>query len=149
LKKHRFKLNQFGARFSRIPNDSVLDAAQFDWAGQIAFHWEAIRDEAMAVYAHANAIPPLRRISADHRRIAPDDTWRSFFLIGYGNEVPANIARAPRTAELVRRIPQLNSAFFSILAPGAHIKRHRGVSKSFFTAHHPALPGRTALTRSG
>lgn len=135
LKKHRFKLNAFGARFSRIPNDPVLDAAQFDWAGEIAAQWEAIRDEAMAVYTHAEAIPPLSRISADHRRIAPDDSWRSFFLIGYGNDVPANIARAPRTARLVRRIPQLNSAFFSILAPGAHIKRHRGVSKSFFTAH--------------
>ncbi|WP_340587675.1 aspartyl/asparaginyl beta-hydroxylase domain-containing protein [Erythrobacter alti] len=135
LKKHRFKLNAFGARFSLIPNDPVLDAAQFGWTAPIAEKWGEIRDEAKAIYAHAEAIPPLRRISPDHRRIATDDGWRSFFLIGYGNEVPDNVARAPRTMELVQRIPQLNSAFFSILAPGAHIARHRGVSKSFFTAH--------------
>ncbi|MDE1466698.1 aspartyl/asparaginyl beta-hydroxylase domain-containing protein [Aurantiacibacter sp. D1-12] len=135
LKKYRFKLNDLAARFSLIPNDPVLDPSQFDWARELAVHWEAIRDEALAIYEHRDAIPPLRKISADHRRIATDDGWRSFFLIGYGNAVEENIARAPRTTELVRRIPQLNSAFFSILAPGAHIIRHRGVSKSFFTAH--------------
>jgi beta-hydroxylase len=135
LKKYRFKINDMGARYSLIPNDPVLDADQFAWTSRLAEHWRAIRDEALAVYAHRDAIPPLRRISPDHRRIAGDDRWRSFFLIGYGNEVPQNIARAPRTAQLVRQIPRLNSAFFSILAPGAHIVRHRGVSKSFFTAH--------------
>lgn len=135
LKRYRFKLNDVGARYSLIPNDPVLDADLFPWTAQIARHWAEIRDEALAIYSHLDAIPPLRRISPDHRRIAEDDRWRSFFLVGYGNDVPQNIALAPRTAALVRQIPNLNSAFFSILAPGAHIVRHRGVSKSFFTAH--------------
>ncbi len=135
LKKYRFKLNDLAARCSKIPNDPVLDANQFIWTSSIAENWRLIRDEAMAIYQHVDAIPPLRRISPDHRRIASDDRWRSFFLVGYGNEIPQNQARAPRTTQLVRTIPGLNSAFFSILAPGAHIVRHRGVSKSFFTAH--------------
>lgn len=135
IKRNRFKLNDFGARFSLIPNDPVLEPAQFDWTRSIASHWEDIRDEALAVYRHIDAVPPLRRISADHRRIMADDSWRSFFLIGYGNKFADNIARAPRTAELVQQIPNLNSAFFSILGPGSHIARHRGVTKSFFTAH--------------
>lgn len=135
LKRYRFKLNDVAARYSLIPNEPVLDASLFDWTAEIAQHWEDIRDEALAIYQHVDAIPPLRRISPDHRRIAQDDRWRSFFLIGYGNEAPQNLARAPRTARMIRSIPNLNSAFFSILAPGAHIARHRGVSKSFFTAH--------------
>lgn len=135
LKKYRFKINEVGARYSLIPNDPVLDADLFPWAAHIAENWIEIRGEAMAIYAHVNANPPLRRISPDHRRIAEDDRWRSFFLIGYGNEAPQNLARAPSTARLIRQIPNLNSAFFSILAPGAHIARHRGVTKSFFTAH--------------
>lgn len=135
LKKQRFRLNDLAARYSLIPNDPVLNASQFEWARDIAAHWREIRDEALAVYRNVDAIPPLRKISPDHRRIAADDNWRCFFLIGYDNDVPENIARAPRTAALVRRIPQLNSAFFSILAPGTHIVRHRGVSKGFFTAH--------------
>lgn len=135
LKGRRHRLNAWGAKYSRIPDDPVLDPAQFDWAAEIAEHWEDIREEALAVYRNLETIPPLRRISPDHRRIATDDAWRSFFLIGYGNKVPENIARAPRTYALIQRIPQLNSAFFSILAPGAHIVRHRGVTKGFFTAH--------------
>lgn len=135
LKARRHALNAWGAKYSKIPNDAVLDPAMFDWTGQIAAHWTEIRDEALAIYNNLEAIPPLRRISPDHRRIAQDDAWRSFFLIGYGHEVPANIARAPRTHALVKQIPGLNSAFFSILAPGAQIVRHRGVTKGFFTAH--------------
>lgn len=135
VQENRHKLNDFAAKYSKIPNDPVLDPGQFEWAGEIAAHWEEIRDEAKAVYAHIDAVPPLREISADHRGIIEDDSWRSFFLIGYKNEIAENIARAPRTAELVRKIPALNSAFFSILAPGARITRHRGPAKAYFTAH--------------
>ena len=42
---------------------------------------------------------------------------------------------APATAELVRQIPDLNSAFFSILEPGAVIPRHRGVTHGLVTCH--------------
>lgn len=80
-------------------------------------------------------MPPLRDISPDHARIAGDGNWRSFFLIGYGYEVAENCARAPVTAELVHRIPDLNSAFFSILEPGATIPRHRGVTRGLVTCH--------------
>lgn len=135
LQRNRHRLNDFAAKSSLIPNTPVLDAAQFDWAGKVAEHWEEIQAEAQAIYQHLDAIPPLREISPDHRGIVADNAWRSFFLVGYGNEMEANIARAPRTAELVKSIPGLNSAFFSILAPGAHISRHRGVAKAFFTAH--------------
>ena len=135
LKKRRHALNAWGARYSLIPDDPVLDPALFDWTASVAANWTAIRDEALMIYRQVDAIPPLRRISPDHRRIATDDSWRSFFLRGYGNDVAENIARASCTWQAVKDIPQLNSAFFSILAPGAHIVRHRGVSKSFFTAH--------------
>ena len=33
------------------------------------------------------------------------------------------------------RFPGLNSAFFSILAPGTHIPEHRGVTKGLITCH--------------
>lgn len=148
LKRRRHDLNRFAARFSKIPNDPVLDPAQFDWIAQIEPHWQDIRAEALRIYRHVDAIPPLREISPDHRRIAPDDSWRSFFLIGYGNEAAENTRRAPITTTLVKQIPGLNSAFFSILAPGAHIVRHRGVSKSIFTAHLGlAVPKQRELCR--
>lgn len=135
FKKQRHRANHVIARSSLISNDPVLDPAQFEWTARIAAQWEVIRDEAMAIVAHREAIPPLREISPDHRRIVEDNSWRSFFLIGYGHRQEENIARAPRTSALVETIPGLNSAFFSILDPGSVIVPHRGVSKAFITAH--------------
>lgn len=135
LKRQRHRVNDSIAKSSLISNDPVLDAAQFDWTSELADHWEVIRDEALAIYRHRDAVPPLREISPDHAGIMKDNSWRSFFLVGYGHRIKENIIRAPRTAELVSRIPGLNSAFFSILAPGSAITPHRGVTKAFITAH--------------
>ncbi len=134
-KKQRHKMNSVIANSSLISNDPVLDPEQFDWSGLLSSNSEVIREEAQAIFRHRDAVPPLREVSPDHRRIMRDNSWRSFFLVGYGNRIEENIARAPRTAELLSHIPGLNSAFFSILAPGAVIVPHRGVTKAFITAH--------------
>ncbi|QUL39355.1 aspartyl/asparaginyl beta-hydroxylase domain-containing protein [Erythrobacter sp. JK5] len=128
-------MNDLIARSSLISNAPLLQPSDFDWTAPLAREWEAIRDEALAILEHRHAIPPLRDISPDHRRIMKDESWRSFFLVGYGHRQAENIARAPRTAALIENIPGLNSAFFSILAPGSVIVPHRGVTKAFITAH--------------
>ena len=143
-KKQRHTVNNLIAKSSLISNDPVLDPAEFDWTAMLEKHWEEIRAEALAIYQHRDAIPPLREISPDHRRIMKTNSWRSFFLIGYGHRQEENIARAPRTAELVSQIPGLNSAFFSILAPGSVIVPHRGVTKAFITSHLGLVVPRTA-----
>ncbi|MEO0461824.1 MAG: aspartyl/asparaginyl beta-hydroxylase domain-containing protein [Pseudomonadota bacterium] len=134
-KRQRHRINDWIARSSLIPNEPILDASQFFWTQKLSQNWAVIRDEALAIYRNRDAIPPLRDISPDHRRLVQDHSWRSFFLIGYGHHQTENMARAPRTSELVGAIPGLNSAFFSILAPGTVIVPHRGVTKAFYTGH--------------
>jgi beta-hydroxylase len=123
------------ASSSEVANDPVLDVRDFPWTAVLRDNWRAIRDEAMAVALQRNAAPSLATISPDHRAIAEVDMWRSFFLWGYGYPVEENIARCPATARLVEQVPGLNSAFFSILAPGTHIPDHRGVTKALITCH--------------
>ncbi len=134
-KKLRNSVNRLSSRQSTIPTDPVLSPAIFGWTGELAAHWQDIADEARQILLHRSEIPPLNEISPDHARIAGDGKWRSFFLVGYGYEVAENCARAPKTAALVKSIPGLNSAFFSILDPGAHIPRHRGVTRGIVTCH--------------
>jgi beta-hydroxylase len=134
-KKLRHGISKLIARSSRVPNDPVLDPALFPWIAALERRWPEIREELDSLLAHRAGIPPLADISPDHRRIAPPEKWRSFFLYGYGYRLDENIGRCPRTAAAVRDIPGLNSAFFSILEPGAHIPRHRGVTKAILTAH--------------
>jgi aspartyl/asparaginyl beta-hydroxylase (cupin superfamily) len=120
---------------SLVPNDPVLDVRAFPWTQMLRDHWEEIRDEARAVAMRGEAAPSLATISPDHRSIAEVNKWRSFFLWGYGYRIDDNADRCPRTTALVERIPGLNSAFFSILAPGTHIPDHRGVTKGLITCH--------------
>ena len=123
------------ASSSLVPNDPVLDTREFAWTAMLRDNWEAIRDEAVAVALQRDASPSLATISPDHRAIAEINKWRSFFLWGYGFPIDENLARCPRTKAVVEAIPGLNSAFFSILAPGTHIPDHRGVTKGLITCH--------------
>jgi len=123
------------ASSSEVANDPVLDVRDFPWTEVLRDNWQAIRDEAVAVALRRNAAPSLATISPDHRAIAEVDMWRSFFLWGYGYPIEDNLARCPTTARLVEQVPGLNSAFFSILAPGTHIPNHRGVTKALITCH--------------
>lgn len=117
---------------SLVSNAPVLDIRDFAWTELLRDNWEAIRDEALAC---TDASPSLASISPDHRAIAPVDQWRSFFLWGYGYSIEENLDRCPVTRAVVAQIPELNSAFFSILAPGTHIPAHRGVTKGLLTCH--------------
>jgi beta-hydroxylase len=134
-KKIRHKVSAVVARSSLVGDQPTYDPDQFGWIADLEANSGEIRRELEAILAHREAIPPLASISPDHRKIAPPGKWKSFFLHGYGYKVEENCARCPVTTRLIERIPGLNSAFFSILEPGAHIPRHRGVTKAILTAH--------------
>lgn len=134
-KRLRRKADALIERSSRVSNAPVLDARDFAWTQILRDNWQTILAEARMVLAHPEAVPLLDEVSPDHKRIAPPGKWRSFFLRGYGCDIDDNMARCPKTTALVRKIPGLNSAFFSILAPGAHIPPHRGVTKGLITCH--------------
>ena len=134
-RKFRRPFDALIERSSIVANDPVLDSRSFAWTALLRENWRTIRDEALDVLAEPETIPLLDAISPDHERIAPPGKWRSYFLHGYGCAVTENLECCPKTADIVARIPNLNSAFFSILAPGAHIPPHRGVTKGLLTCH--------------
>jgi beta-hydroxylase len=120
---------------SLVSNGPVLDVRDFAWTKLLRDNWEVIRDEAIDVALQGEASPSLATISPDHRAIAPMNMWRSYFLWGYSFPIEDNLAQCPKTGKVVAQIPGLNSAFFSILAPGTHIPEHRGVTKGLITCH--------------
>jgi beta-hydroxylase len=150
-KKARPPLDQLISRSSLISNDSIIEQDAFPWTAMLRENWRAIRAEAEALLPHMGGVPPLRLVSPDHARIAQNELWKSFFLYGYGYKVDGNCARCPRTAALVETIPELNSAFFSILLPGTHIALHRGPTKGLVTCHLGLMvpPGDSCRMRLG
>ncbi|MGZ6705352.1 MAG: aspartyl/asparaginyl beta-hydroxylase domain-containing protein [Solirubrobacteraceae bacterium] len=113
-------------RRSPVGDTPFYDAAQFPWAAELEAHWREIRAELDAVLADRGAIPAFQDISVDQVDLSSDDRWKTYFLFGYGFEVAEHTAACPCTAELVRAIPGMKTAMFSILAPGKHIPHHRG-----------------------
>lgn len=129
------RINNVIARSSKLGTPLFFDTKDFPWIAELEANWETIRDEAYAVLGDLSAIPPLAEISPDHRRIAPAGKWRSFFLYGYGYSIPENCAACPKTAELVGKVPGLNTALFSILVPRTHIPAHTGVTRAILVSH--------------
>jgi len=128
-------INRLAERSSLVPDAPLLDEGLLPWTDGLRQRWQTIRDELLALLARRSAVPPLRKVSPDHARIAADERWKSLFLVGYGYRIAGNCALAPQTARLVGAIPHLNSAFFSLLEPGCRIPRHTGVTKGLLTWH--------------
>jgi beta-hydroxylase len=134
-KRLRWPVNRFLARQSLIGTQPFFTPSQVPGLDLLRENWHVIRDEALAVMADREAVPPLGKVSPDHRRIASNSSWKSFFFTGYGYQAMQNRARCPRTAALVDHVPNLVVAFYSIFEPGTYVPPHRGVTKGLLNVH--------------
>jgi len=129
------KFDRFMAEQSLIPNDPVLDSALFPWTKTLEDNWRDIRSELKGVLQYRDEIPRFQDLSPDQYKISPDDMWKTFALFGFGYRSELNCELCPKTAAILETIPNLKTAFFSILAPGKHVPRHKGVTKGFVRCH--------------
>ncbi|HTK73307.1 MAG TPA: aspartyl/asparaginyl beta-hydroxylase domain-containing protein [Croceibacterium sp.] len=131
----RDPINGWLSKQSLIGDDPLVDPSELPGLVELGRHWRTIRDELLPLLAERQKIPAFRDISPDHRRIATDSKWKSFFLEGYGFRAEENCARCPRTMALLKKVPGLVVAFFSIMEPGTQVPPHRGVTKAWYNCH--------------
>ena len=127
-------LADFLARQSLVGDAPVLDSKQFPFLKPLIDNWQDIRKEVEAIL-HREAVPTFQDVSPDQMRIAKGTSWRTFILFGFGTRLEKNCRQAPLTTQLLERVPNLQTAWFSILGPGSHIPAHRGVSKGILSSH--------------
>lgn len=125
----------FQARMSLVPNDPYLDKRLFPFLEPFEADWLRIHAELVDVLKHSDDIPGFEEISPDQYKIAQDRKWKTFILYGFGDRLEKNCASAPHTADLLSKVPNIQTAWFSILAPGYHIPAHTGVTKGIIRAH--------------
>jgi beta-hydroxylase len=128
-------LNRAIGRQSALPLQPFYDPAEFRWVGPLEANWERIRAELEAVLAHRNALPNFQDISTDQYQLTDDDRWKTYFFYGYGFRSDANCARCPETTRLIEAVPGMQTAMFSILAPGKRIPAHDGPYKGVLRYH--------------
>jgi len=128
-------VNRAIARQSPLPDQPFYDPADFPWVRELERNWKAVRTELDAVLAHRDALPNFQDISTDQYNLTDDDRWKTYFFWGYGFRSDANCARCPETTRLVEAIPGMQTAMFSILAPGKRIPPHDGPYKGVLRYH--------------
>jgi beta-hydroxylase len=129
------RLADFLARQSLVGDAPVLDHRNFPFLQPFVDNWQAILAEVEAILKHRDAVPAFQEVSPDQMRIAKGANWKTFILYGFGNRSEKNCRQAPITTRLLEAVPNIETAWFSILGPGYHIPAHRGVTKGILRAH--------------
>ncbi|MEK7256606.1 MAG: aspartyl/asparaginyl beta-hydroxylase domain-containing protein [Bacteroidota bacterium] len=100
-------------------------------------NWHAIREELEEVLKNESNVPKFHEVDGIQRFISARDKvpWRTFVIKGYGKWVESNAAKVPHTTALLKEMPQITSAMFSILDGGKHIPQHFGFFKGVLRYH--------------
>jgi len=100
-------------------------------------NWETIRAELLEVLKDEEAIPKFHEVDKIQRFINDGDKspWRVFMFKAYDNWQDSNCAKAPKTTALLKKVPGITTAMFSILGPYKHIPPHNGFYKGVYRYH--------------
>jgi beta-hydroxylase len=128
-------IERFIGKRSLVGDATFFELERFPWVAHIEDNWEVIRDELQHMLEDRDALPNFQDISKDQIEITDDDRWKTYFLYGYGFEAKLGVETCPRTAALMREIPGMKTAMFSILSPRKHILDHRGPYKGVLRYH--------------
>jgi aspartyl/asparaginyl beta-hydroxylase (cupin superfamily) len=104
-----------------------IDPHPFEFVAALESHWREIRAECTAL--------PEDSFDPWVQREMYGEGWSVYGLIAFGQPIDAALATCPRTAAAIAAIPNLTTAGFSRLAPGAHIQPHVGWVTTVYRAH--------------
>ena len=132
-------IGRFQANHSKVGTSPFLDAAEFPWVAGFEADWQEIHRELLAVLEHPEEIPAFHQLSPDQQRISKGENWKTFAFYVFGIKLQENCARCPATVAAIERLPGLQNAWFSILAPRYHIPPHKGPTRAVVRVHLPLI----------
>ena len=152
LGRRQIYTNQcFGLHYPFLPADEYFDRDHFPWLAELEAQTDVIRRELVELLGSADpglspyvTMPPgtPRNVWTDLNNSA---AWSALHLWRDGERIKGACARAPRTAEIVERLPlagipgRTPTVFFSILQAGKHIPPHTGVTNTRAIIHLPLI----------
>ncbi len=113
---------------------AVRDPSSYPWHPFLVANYELIRAELDDILVDVDQFSTIKTI-LDDRPLSPTQQWRQFTFYFWGEEIPYAMQRCPETARILRNIPNIHSATFSVLYPGTRIAPHSGEFKGLFRSH--------------
>jgi len=98
-------------------------------------NWRIIKKELTNLLKNKDEIPLFQQVDAGQERITSDKKWKTFFLKVYGNYVEDNCQKCPETTKILKQVPNVYTAMFSILEGNKHIPKHFGPFKGVLRYH--------------
>jgi beta-hydroxylase len=117
-------VNVFLYAFSAIPNKPYAGPEHFPELDALRENAAAIREEGLALMAHARMKAPDQKDDAGFNSFAKSG-WKRFYLKWYGDAHPSAVRLCPRTTQLLRDIPNVSAAMFATLPPGGVLNPHK------------------------
>ena len=136
--------------FPELPNIQFYNRNDFDWVADLDAATPVIRGELETLIAASTSFDPYMQINVDaprtdHLDMFDNPDWSAFFLWKDGKPIPENIAKCPKTAKTVEKLPLASipgsspSVLFSLLKPGAKIPPHTGLINTRLICHLPLI----------
>jgi beta-hydroxylase len=119
---------------SPTARNTFFDPRDFPWIADIEANWRVIRRELDDVIRKMGEVRPFYEISASQSYISGRE-WKTYFFRSYWSWAEQNCARCPETTRLLKTIPGLQTAFFSIFDGATHLPEHRGNFKGVLRYH--------------
>ena len=110
------------------------DLREYPELAVLARNYQTIREECESLIQSSLRIPGMEELTSYTSGGIHQIAWKSF-MFKSGTFIDENCALAPKTAALLRGIPGVYTAFFSVLEPKQHIKAHWGYWKGFVRYH--------------
>ena len=125
----------FIAKQSLVENRPIIHNKNFTFVKLLEENWNSIYDELIEILRYRDLVPSFHEISKEQYKISKGNKWKTFAFFSFGHKFKYNCAYAPNTVKLLECIPNLQSAWFSAIAPGYHIPKHKGITRGILRGH--------------
>ena len=125
----------------RCDPHAILSRDELPCLADLEAQWPAIREEVDRLLAEPDAVPRLSSfipdlVEAEEVITGRGGSWHGFaFLDPKRLWIDFNTKRCPRTTEVLRGLPRVPTAIFSVFTPNTVLPPHQGPNKGQVTIH--------------
>lgn len=128
--------NEFS--MSNIPK-YFHEKENFSWAQNLEQNWKQVQQELQAIINEPADFSPNENWLAAHPHYVKNEkkqiAWKTYEFIFFGIKRLDHCQKCPHTFELLKKIPQIVTAQYSVMEPHTHILPHKGYSRMVLRSH--------------